>query len=131
MKHLIFVAVVFKCTVYFVRLDRVTEWNVDYCVSSVLILLQHNRENLFCRCGVAGETSPRCIIPSEVRDDKTGQVHAYITPSFLSHGIIIVSILRNGYTCKEGVGVISVRNIYASFKNKNLSGRIFLPFRVD
>ena len=31
---------------------------------------------LYCRCGVAGETSPRCIIPSELRDDKTGQVGA-------------------------------------------------------
>ena len=25
---------------------------------------------------MAGETSPRCIIPSELRDDKTGQVGA-------------------------------------------------------
>lgn len=28
----------------------------------------------YTKCGVAGETSPRCIIPSELRDDKTGQV---------------------------------------------------------
>ena len=30
---------------------------------------------LFYRCGLAGETGPRCIVPSQVRNEKTGKVH--------------------------------------------------------